>query len=282
MNTDSCGFLYLVATPIGNLADFSRRAIDVLNTVDRIAAEDTRHSRKLLQHYAIDKPMLALHEHNERESAAGLVALLMQGESIALISDAGTPLVSDPGFRLVRLARDKGIRVVPVPGASALICALSASGLPTDRFVFEGFLPAKRNARRSQLESLKHETRTLIFYESSHRIADSLQDMAAVFGADRQAVLARELTKQFETILGDSLEKLAGQVASDKQQQKGEMVILVKGEGAAAGHEVSQQAEQILAILIEELPIGQAARLAARITGINKRALYDLALKNRL
>ena len=223
------GALYVVATPIGNLADMSQRAVDVLAQVDRIAAEDTRRSGRLLQHFSITTPMLALHEHNERDLAPRLVEQLQQGESLAVISDAGTPLISDPGYNLVRLAHEAGVSVVPIPGASALICALSASGLPTDRFVFEGFLPAKAVSRRARLEALRSETRTLIFYESSHRLVECLHDMQVVFGVDRYVVLARELTKQFETLHGDGVRNLLHWVQDDPNQQKGEMVLLVQG-----------------------------------------------------
>ncbi|MFQ5643355.1 MAG: 16S rRNA (cytidine(1402)-2'-O)-methyltransferase [Thiogranum sp.] len=271
--------LYVVATPIGNLADISARAIAVLGAVDCIVAEDTRHSRRLLQHYALQTPMTALHEHNERELAPRLVAQLLEGRSFALISDAGTPLISDPGFNLVRLAREAGVPLVPVPGASALVCALSVSGLPTDRFVFEGFLPARRAARQQRLEQLRHESRTLILYESSHRILESLQDMQALFGDRRRAVVARELTKQFETIQGDTLAALVQWMSADRNQQKGEFVVLVQGQEQPGGHTVTAEAEQILRVLLEELPIKQAARLAARITGLKKRALYDRALQ---
>lgn len=273
------GTLYVVATPIGNLADMSQRAIDVLSHVNRIAAEDTRRSGRLLQHYSVTTPMLALHEHNERELAPRLVGQLLQGESLALISDAGTPLISDPGYNLVRLAREAGISVVPVPGASALICALSVSGLPTDRFVFEGFLPSKKVSRRARLEVLRGETRTLIFYESSHRLVECLQDMQVIFGVDRYVVLARELTKQFETLHGDSLRHLVHWVQDDPNQQKGEMVLLVQGESEAEGHEIDAEAERILLALLDELPINTAAKLTARITGLNKRALYDRGLQ---
>jgi len=273
------GSLYVVATPIGNLADLSARAIEVLGAVDRIVAEDTRHSRRLLQHYTLQTPMTALHEHNERELAPRLVEQLVTGSSFAMISDAGTPLISDPGFNLVRLAREAGVPVVPVPGPSALICALSASGLPTDRFVFEGFLPAKGAARRQRLEQLRGEFRTLIFYESSHRIVESLQDMQAVFGDQRRAVVARELTKQFETIQGDTLAALVPWVTADPNQQKGEFVVLVQGLEQVDSSAVTPEAEQLLLLLLEELPIKKAAKLAARITGLNKRALYDRALQ---
>lgn len=273
------GTLYVVATPIGNLADISARAIAVLGQVDRIVAEDTRHSRKLMQHYAITTPLSALHEHNEREIAPQLVAQLSGGVSLAIISDAGTPLISDPGFNLVRLAREAGVPVVPVPGPSALVCALSVSGLPTDRFVFEGFLPAKSAARRSRIQELQAEPRTLIFYESSHRIVDCLRDMRDGFGATRRAVLARELTKQFETIRNAALDELLPWVENDPNQQKGEMVLLVAGEEQPEAGAVTVEAQQILAVLLEELPIKQAAKLAARITGLNKRALYERALQ---
>ena len=273
------GSLYVVATPIGNLADLSARAIEVLGTVDRIVAEDTRHSRRLLQHYALQTPMAALHEHNERELAPQLVQQLVEGRSLAMISDAGTPLISDPGFNLVRLAREAGVPVVPVPGPSALICALSASGLPTDRFVFEGFLPARRTARKHRLEQLCRESRTLIFYESSHRIVESLQDMQAQFGDRRQAVVARELTKQFETIHGDTLVALLQWITADPNQQKGEFVVLVQGLEQTESYHVTLEAEQLLLLLLEELPIKKAAKLAARFTGLNKRTLYDRALQ---
>lgn len=273
------GSLYVVATPIGNLSDLSARAIEILGGVDGVVAEDTRHSRKLLQHYALQAPMTALHEHNERDLAPKLVQRLLQGQALAIISDAGTPLISDPGFNLVRLAREAGVKVVPVPGASALICALSASGLPTDRFVFEGFLPSRRTARRNRLEQICRESRTLIFYESSHRIVESLQDMQERFGDQRQAVVARELTKQFETIRGDTLAALVEWVTADTNQQKGEFVVLVQGFGEADDHDVTPETDRLLLVLLEELPIKKAAKLAARITGLNKRVLYDRALR---
>jgi 16S rRNA (cytidine1402-2'-O)-methyltransferase len=275
----NAGILYVVATPIGNLADLGHRAVEVLGSVHRIAAEDTRHSRKLLQHYAVQTPLTPLHEHNERDMAPQLVEQILAGQSMAVISDAGTPLISDPGFNLIRLAREAGVQVVPVPGPSALVCALSVAGLPTDRFVFEGFLPAKRTARRNRLEQLRAERRTLVFYESSHRIVDSLQDLRDLFGADRRAVVARELTKQFETVKDGSLEALCQWVAGDPNQQKGEIVLLVQGRTEAESHEVTPQAEKILAVLLEELPIKKAAKLAAQITGVNKRALYERALQ---
>jgi len=226
------GCLWVVATPIGHRDDLSARAIETLRAVAVIAAEDTRHSRPLLLHHGVATPLVALHDYNEREVVDALVARLQGGESVALISDAGTPLISDPGFRLVRAARAAGIRCAPVPGACAAIAALSVAGLPSDRFVFEGFLPAKAAARRSRLRELAGEPRTIIFYESSHRVAESLADMRDVFGAEREAVLARELTKMFETVLGEPLAALAARVAADPDQQRGEHVILVAGRGS--------------------------------------------------
>jgi len=275
------GHLYVVATPIGNLDDMGRRAIRVLHGVDRIVAEDTRHSGKLLQYYSIQTPMASLHEHNERTVAPVLVEQLRKGASIAMISDAGTPLISDPGFNLVRLARLSGLPVVPVPGASAVICALSAAGLPTDRFVFEGFLPARAAARRARLERLQPETRTLVFYESGHRIADSLADMMDIFGAQCQAVLARELTKQFETILDGALGELVEVVQRDPDQQRGEMVVLVHGASRDRADDITPEDERILKVLLQDLPVGQVAKLTARITGGNRRRLYDRAMNLR-
>ena len=276
---DGRGTLYVVATPIGNLADISSRALSVLADVDCIAAEDTRHSKRLLNHYGIRSTMLALHDHNEREMAAGLLARLNSGQSIALISDAGTPLISDPGFHLVREARAGGIRVIPVPGPSALISALSVSGLPTDRFVFEGFLPVRTQARRDRLALLAGEPRTLVFYESSHRIVSCLEDLVSCFGTDRQAVLARELTKVFETILEGMLADLVRQVTADPNQQKGEFVLVVHGASPAGADDISAETERILRILLGDLPVKQAAGLAAKITGSARNRLYALALE---
>jgi 16S rRNA (cytidine1402-2'-O)-methyltransferase len=266
--------LWVVATPIGNRDDLSARAVDTLRTVAVIAAEDTRHSRPLLLHHNVDTPLVALHEHNEREVVDAIVRRLQGGESVALISDAGTPLISDPGFRLVRAARAAGIRCVPVPGACAAIAALSVAGLPSDRFVFEGFLPSKAAARRARLQELAGEVRTLIFYESSHRVAESLADMRDVFGAEREAVLARELTKMFETVLGEPLADLAAQVAADPDQQRGEHVILVAGRGEEADAKLAG-GRRIFAILREELPPAKAAKLAAAISGAPRKLLYE-------
>jgi 16S rRNA (cytidine1402-2'-O)-methyltransferase len=271
------GILYVVATPIGNLEDLSSRAQRTLSDVDLIAAEDTRHSNKLLSHYGILTPITALHEHNEREKAPELIAILGKGKNLALISDAGTPLVSDPGYRLVRAAHEAGIRVAPVPGACAAIVALSASGLPSDRFAFEGFPPTKRAARRAWLERLVFEPRTLIFYESPHRIAESLGEMAATFGDAREAVFARELTKQFETVRHTNLGELAKWVAADANQQRGEIVVLVHG-AAPPEDDAGEEAARILRILLRELPVSQAAALTAEITGKKRNQLYELAL----
>lgn len=275
------GILYIVATPIGNLGDMSSRGVEVLQQVDAIAAEDTRHSAALLRHFSISTPMFALHEHNERQKSGSLLKRLVSGERIALISDAGTPLISDPGYFLVREAQQAGIRVVPVPGASALIAALSASGLPTDRFCFEGFLPSKGGSRRKQLASLSEETRTLAFYESPHRIVDSLGDMVTVFGEEREAVLARELTKTFETIRHATIGELLEWVKEDPNQQKGEFVVLIHGaEKASSG--LDPEAGRIAALLAEELPVKQAAALAAKITGEKKNALYKYLLEGEV
>jgi 16S rRNA (cytidine1402-2'-O)-methyltransferase len=274
MPTVQPGNLFVVATPIGNREDMSGRAIATLREADVIAAEDTRHSRPLLLHHNIDTSLVALHEHNEREVVDALVRRMLDGQAVALISDAGTPLVSDPGFRLVRAARAAGIRCVPVPGACAAIAALSVAGLPSDRFVFEGFLPPKAAARRSRLQELAGEPRTLIFYESSHRVAESLADMREAFGGGREAVLARELTKLFETVIGEPLAELAGRVAADPDQQRGECVILVGGRGEEADARLAE-GQRVFALLREELPPAKAAKLAAAITGAPRKSLYE-------
>jgi len=277
--SNTTGVLYVVATPIGNLLDITRRALDVLQSVALVAAEDTRHSRKLLSHYGIATPMLALHEHNERKATAGLLDRLGAGEDIALISDAGTPLISDPGFFLVRAARQAGLRVVPIPGPAALTAALSVAGLPTDRFIFEGFLPPRQTARRQRLQALQDATATLVFYESSHRILASLADMLALFGPDREATLARELTKTFETIHQASLAGLHARVTADSDQQKGEFVVLVHGALQPAVAVIDKPTERVLTVLMAELPLRQAAALTAQISGIGKNVLYEYALR---
>lgn len=267
------GTLFVVATPIGNLGDLSPRAQETLREVAAVCAEDTRHTRRLLAHFGIEAGLVALHEHNEQAQAARLVERLQAGESLALVSDAGTPLVSDPGFRLVRAAREAGLRVSPVPGPSALIAALSVAGLPSDRFTFEGFLPAKPAARRDRLQRLAGEARTLLFYESSHRIADALGDMAAVFGEARRAVLARELTKLFETVLDGSLAELHARVLADADQRKGEFVLVVEGAGDDAGAALAE-GRRVYSLLNAHLPPSAAAKLAAEITGAPRKALY--------
>ena len=271
--TPGSGILHVVATPIGNLGDLAPRALDTLKAVAAICAEDTRHTRQLLAHFGVDKPLLALHEHNEDAIAASVVARLAAGESLALVSDAGTPLVSDPGFRLVRAARAAGIRVSPLPGPCAFVAALSVAGLPSDRFVFEGFLPAKAAARRERLARLAGESRTLAFYESAHRIEDSLADMAAAFGADRPAVLARELTKLFETVLDGSLAELCASVAADPNQRRGEFVLLVQGAGEDADARIAE-GRRLYATLSAHLPPSTAAKLAAELSGAPRKALY--------
>lgn len=276
------GTLYVVATPIGNLEDVSARALRVLAEVALIAAEDTRHSARLLQHFGIATPLAACHEHNERDEGGRFIKRLLAGDDVALISDAGTPLISDPGYHLVRQARSAGIHVVPLPGACALIAALSAAGLPSDRFIFEGFLPAKQAARRARLELLREEPRTVIFYEAPHRILESLEDLEAVFGPERPAVLARELTKTFETLQGLPLDELRTWVAADSNQQRGECVLVVGGWQAPQGDDaIDQNARRVLRLLLAEMPVKRAAAVAAEITGIRKNLLYQLALEEK-
>ena len=274
------GALYVTATPIGNLGDLSPRGRAVLAGVDRIAAEDTRRSRALLAHFDVHTPLVALHEHNEFRRSPQLIEQLRAGGTLALICDAGTPSISDPGGRLVALAHEQGVRVIPIPGPSAVICALSACGLSTERFAFEGFLPARAAARRARIESLRGEGRTLIFYEAPHRLAATLRDLAQILGAGRPATLARELTKVFETIRRDALGSLAEWVAADADQRKGEAVIVV--EGAADDREAAADAaRRVLTLLLEELPLKRAVALAAAITGEGRNRLYELALELR-
>lgn len=275
--TQRPGMLYVVATPIGNLEDLSPRARKVLSEVDVVAAEDTRHSGALLDHFGIRTTLLSLHDHNEAERVEELIPRLKGGASVALISDAGTPLISDPGFHLVRAARQAGITVTPVPGASALVAALSVSGLPTDRFVFEGFLPPKPASRRERLQQLAVETRTLVFFESVHRLAESLSDLAAAFGGSRRAVLARELTKLHEGVRSAGLAELAAWAAEDPHAGKGELVLVVAGAAVSAGSGLDT--DRVLKVLLAELPVKQAASLAAAITGLNKNPLYERALE---
>lgn len=275
---DTTAALYIVATPIGNLADISARAIEVLSSVDVIAAEDTRHSKYLLQHHGIETSTISLHEHNEQQRSELLLSRIAAGESIALISDAGTPLISDPGYRLVNMAREQGIKVIPIPGACAVIAALSASGLSAERFAFEGFLPPKSTARRQALQSLENEPRTLIFYESPKRMVASLQDMLTVFGGERKACLARELTKMFETIVTLPLAELVEVVSNDANHQKGEIVLLVEGQSAVVDRDEAEEV-RVLQILLDEVPLKQAAAITASILGIKKNKAYEMALK---
>ncbi|EGT82738.1 16S rRNA (cytidine(1402)-2'-O)-methyltransferase [Haemophilus quentini] len=277
--TDLTGILYIIATPIGNLQDITQRALDTFAQVDLIAAEDTRHSGLLLSHYGIKKPFFALHDHNEQEKAHILVEKLKQGSNIALISDAGTPLISDPGFHLVRQCREAGIRVVPLPGACAAITALCASGIASDRFCFEGFLPAKSKARKDKLENIAEEDRTLIFYESTHRILDTLEDMQLVLGEERYIVLAREITKTWETITGNTIKNLREWLLEDPNRTKGEMVLIVEGKPKSDNNEeISPQAVKALELIAEELPLKKAAAIVAELYGYKKNALYQFGL----
>ncbi len=267
------GALYVVATPIGNLGDLSPRARDVLAGVDRICAEDTRHTRQMLNALGLERPLLALHEHNEDARVAQVLSYLQAGESLALVSDAGTPLVSDPGYRLVRGLRAAGVTVSPVPGPCAAIAALSVAGIASDRFCFEGFLPHKAAARRERLQALAAEPRTLVFYESAHRIEECLADMRAAFGDAREAVLAREITKLFETVLDGTLASIADAVAADPNQRKGEFVLVVAGapEDSDAG---LREGRRLYAKLSEVMKPSQAAKLAAELSGAPRKALY--------
>jgi 16S rRNA (cytidine1402-2'-O)-methyltransferase len=273
----SRGTLYVVATPIGNLGDMTQRARDVLGSVDLIAAEDTRHTRQLLQAFGLQTPTIALHEHNETQRADALIRELAAGKAIALVSDAGTPLISDPGFNVVAATRKAGFPVIAIPGACAAIAALSVAGLPTDRFVFEGFLPAKATARRERLQQLAQESRTLVFYEAPHRIAEVLADLAAELGAERAATVSRELTKRFETHYGDTLSALAKRALEDADMQRGEIVIVVAG--ALKADTPALDADHVLRVLVDELAPAQAAKIAAKLTGAKRSDLYERAVE---
>jgi 16S rRNA (cytidine1402-2'-O)-methyltransferase len=275
----SKGVLYVVATPIGNIEDISQRALDTLKRVDLIAAEDTRHTRPLLKHYGIETPLRAFHQYNEHSQLEQLLQAIDAGQSIALVSDAGTPLISDPGFPLVRGLIARGGRVIPIPGASALTCALSASGLPTDRFLFVGFPPRQAGQRLSWLQALAEETATLVFYESSHRVVESVTAMAEAFGHEREGVIAREMTKLHETMLRGSLDRLVEQLQQDNDQRKGEFVILIKGADNQPGERFEVDVEHMLITLLAELPLKQAVALASRISGMKKNILYKQALR---
>jgi len=254
------------------------RAVEILQSANIVVAEDTRHSKKLLQHFDIGTPLLSFHDHSSVKEAESILKRLENGDSVALISDAGTPLISDPGYQLVSLAHQRGISVVPIPGACAATIALSASGLATDRFWFEGFLPAKPNARKQRLTELFTLQATLIFYEAPHRIVELFADMADVFGAERRCCMARELTKQFETIRTGTIAEIKQFIESDPNQQRGEFVVLVAAQDKQTARELDDESERVLDILLEELSVKQASALAAKITGKSKRTLYDAAL----
>ncbi|QQD20893.1 16S rRNA (cytidine(1402)-2'-O)-methyltransferase [Oceanospirillaceae bacterium ASx5O] len=281
MTSDSrtqAGTLYIVATPIGNLSDLTVRAQQVLASVDVIACEDTRHTSKLLQHLGLHKPLLSVHEHNERDRIEQVAQLLRKGQSMALVSDAGTPLISDPGYPLVQGLRQLGLPVTPIPGVSAIITALSAAGLPTDRFTFEGFLPHKAGSKREKLEAQAQELRTLVYYEAKHRILETLQMMAEVFGPERPACVARELTKTFETFYHGTLPEILAQISADEDQQKGEFVVMIAGNpNPAPSSEVDS--EKLFRLLLAELPPKKAAAVIAELTGENKKELYQKALE---
>ena len=270
----------MVATPIGNLADMVPRAVQVLQSVDLIAAEDTRHSKRLISHFNICTPLKAYHDHSDTKVVQSILDKILAGQSVALISDAGTPLISDPGYRIVDAALSAGVRVVPVPGASAAVAALSAAGLPSDRFIFEGFLPAKAQARLKQLKALSCESRTLIFYEAPHRLLACLNDCIAAFGEDRVMVLARELTKTFETIKRASARQLHNWVEQDSNQQRGECVLLVHG--AKPTRRINDEVLRVFDLLKQQMSLKQAASLTAEITGAKKNQLYQHGLQQRL
>lgn len=272
------GTLYVVATPIGNLRDITLRALDILRSVDLVAAEDTRVSGSLLAAYGIPAKLYACHEHNERSAAADLVQRLRDGRSVALISDAGTPAISDPGARVVRAAREAGLAVVPIPGPSAVATALSAAGLTEAGWLFHGFLPHKAGERRRQLEALAELPQSLVFYESPHRLMDTVADLASVLGGARRLFLARELTKRFESCHECDLAEATDWLDADENRRRGEFVLVVSGRPPGDGDDLTE-ARRVLDILLEDLPASQAVRLAARITGAKKNALYDLALK---
>ncbi|MEE2729228.1 MAG: 16S rRNA (cytidine(1402)-2'-O)-methyltransferase [Pseudomonadota bacterium] len=273
------GILYIVATPIGNLNDITLRAIDVLKQVDVIAAEDTRHSKKLLDHYGIDSKLMAVHDHNEEERIHTLLSLLQDGQSVAMISDAGTPLISDPGFRVVRAMRQNGIAVVSIPGPCAAVAALSIAGLPTDRFLFVGFLPPKQKARQAELESLLAETGTLVFYESPKRIQSCIEDVVSVMGGERMVAVAKEITKSFETVKTASAAEVLSWLAEDQHHTRGEFVLLVQGAEPGAAAVIDPKVLRALQMTGEYMPLKKACAVVSELTGIPKNALYGAALQ---
>ena len=275
----SLGTLYVVATPIGNLGDMTIRGLETLKTVDAIAAEDTRHTSGLLSHFGISKKLIAVHEHNEHQSAEKLLTQLQAGENIALVTDAGTPGISDPGAVVVDLVRRAGVKVVPIPGASAVIAALSASGITQNGFHFYGFLPASGAARRKVLESLKSQAVTLVFYEAPHRIVECVEDLAHVLGAERRLTFARELTKTFETFYTCVASEASDWLQADTNQQRGEFVLLVEAAAVKEAEEIPEETVRVLKLLLADLPLKQAVKLATEITHEKKNVLYEFALK---
>lgn len=276
MQQISPGTLYVVATPIGNLADLSPRAVEVLTQVDLVVAEDTRHTAQLLRHFGLSRPMQSLHEHNETQKVESVVQRLRENQSIALVSDAGTPLVSDPGFPLLRRLRELNLPVIAVPGPCAAIAALSVAGLPTDRFVFEGFLPPRRGARQARLQTLAAEPRTLVFYESGKRLADMLEDLCLIFGPQREAAVARELTKLYESLYRANLGELKQQSDSDPDMSRGELVVMVRGQ-VADEQEHDRELDRVLSVLLPTLPLSQAVKLACALTDLNRNQVYKRA-----
>lgn len=253
----------------------------MLAAADLIAAEDTRHSSRLLQHLGLSKPLMALHDHNERDRVGRVLSALSEGQQVALISDAGTPLISDPGYIVVREARKAGFPVSPIPGPCALIAALSVAGLPTDRFLFAGFLPAKKAARRSALEELREQTATLVFYESPHRILDLMQDLLDEFGPERECVLGRELTKAFETFYSGTVETVLSELQADPNGARGEFVVMVRGNDAMASLSVNLDTDKLLKLLVAEMPVKKASKIVAEVSGVGKNELYQRALQIR-
>ena len=277
--SDNSGVLYVIATPIGNLQDISDRAKQVFREVDLILAEDTRHSRKLLDHLLIDTPMQPYHDHNEQTVIPSVLEMLRRGSKLALISDAGTPLICDPGFRLVKTASEHGIQVIPIPGPAAFLTALSVSGVATDKFIFEGFLSTKSTARRKRLRELTPETRTMIFYEAPHRILQILEEMRDIFGSDRVVCVCRELTKKFETIYRDTCGKILERLAGNPMQQKGEFVIILQGSDQKDRHATVEMTRIMQILLKHEISVKAASGIVAEITGARKNEIYELALR---
>lgn len=273
------GVLYVIGTPIGNLHDMSERAKQVLQEVDRVLAEDTRHSRRLLEHFGINTPLQSYHDFNERSAVTGILESLRLGLKLALISDAGTPLISDPGYRLVKAAHEQGIPVVPIPGPSAVATALSAAGMAADKFIFEGFLPGKQVARIKRLQEIANDNRTMVFYEAPHRILEFLADVKELYGDDRDICVCRELTKKFETIYRGTVSEVRSMLVHDPQQQRGEFVVVIQGVGEQTSRETGELS-RVLGILLDHgLPVKEASGITAQITGARKNDLYQLALK---